>query len=255
MPPGSAQPDSFNDSFCTFCQSYHCRSSCVFAVCSFAPPRRVIRALPEPPVPAAVICENSVSAVKEERLYDFPLNLGFHDPATRPMHCFCISAIGIESPTAANLTLTRTGQSPKLEPALDSNLPLTCMYQSSEPVPKSKPDNITSRAPEHKGVVFTKSLTKTHDISPWPEVAKIVTGLGIPCEDDDVHCHMDCDTSENHIENQSKKLEPDDLWPSKPTPTPRQLSRRKRQHHRRTQDHRNVISQQLHIDRRRDKKH
>ena len=95
------------------------------------------------------------------------------------------------------------------------------MYQSSEPVPKSKPHNITSRAPEHKGVVFTKSITKTHDISLWPEVAKLVRGLGIPCEDDDVHCHMDCDTPQNHIENQCKKLEPDDLWPSKPTPTPR----------------------------------
>ena len=116
MPPGSAQPDFFYDSFCTFCQSSRCRSSCVFAVASAtsvisAPGRRrVIRALPEPPMPAAVICENSFSALKEEPLYDFPLNLGFDDPAPCLMRRFCISVIGIESPTAANLSLTRTCQ-------------------------------------------------------------------------------------------------------------------------------------------------
>ena len=32
---------------------------------------------------------------------------------------------------------------------------------------------------------------------------------------------MDCDTPENHVENQSKKLKPDNPWPSDPTPTPR----------------------------------
>ena len=32
---------------------------------------------------------------------------------------------------------------------------------------------------------------------------------------------MYCETPENHIENQSKKLEPDNSWPPKPTPTPR----------------------------------
>ena len=31
---------------------------------------------------------------------------------------------------------------------------------------------------------------------------------------------MDCDTPENHVKNQSKKLEPDNPWPSDPTPTP-----------------------------------
>ena len=138
MPPGSAQPDFLYDSFCSSCQSSRCHSSCVFASATYAPRRRrVIRARPEPPMPAAVICENSFSALKEEPPYDFPLNLGFDNPAPRPMRRFCISAIGIESPTAANLSLTRT-------------------CQSFEPVPESKPDNITSRAPEHKGVVFTK---------------------------------------------------------------------------------------------------
>ena len=117
------------------------------------------------------------------------------------MHRFCISGIGIESPTAANLSLTRT-------------------CQSSEPVLESKPDNINSRAPEHKGVIFTKSLPKTHDISPWPEVAKIVRGLVIPCKDNNFYCPMDCATPENDIENKSKKLEPDNSWPSEPTPTP-----------------------------------
>ena len=107
-------------------------------------------------MPAAVICENSFSAPKEEPPYDFPLNLGFDDPAPRPMRRFCISAIGIESPTAANLSLTRMCQSPELEPALDNDLPLTRTCQSSETVPENKPENITSRAPEHKGVVFTK---------------------------------------------------------------------------------------------------
>ena len=66
MPLGSAKPDSFCDSFGTVCQSSRCRSCCVFAICSPAPPRRrVIRALPEPPMPAAVISENSLSALKE----------------------------------------------------------------------------------------------------------------------------------------------------------------------------------------------
>ena len=189
MPPGSAQPDFFYDSFCTFCQSSRCRSSCVFAVAS-GPRRRVIRALPEPPMSAAVICENSFSALKEEPLYDFPFNLGFNDPAPRPMCHFCISAIGIESPKAANLQLTRTCQS--IEP---------------EPVLESKPDDIISRAPEHKGTTFTKNIK--NDESPWPAVAKIVRGLGIPCQDDDFHCPMDCDTPENHIENQ---LEPGNSW-------------------------------------------
>ena len=212
MPPGSAQPDFCYDSFCIFCQSSRCRSSCVFAVASVSVPRRrrVNRALPEPPMPAAVICENSFSALKEELLYDFPLNLGFDDPAPRPMRRFCISAIGIESPTAANLSLTRTYQLPEPEPALDSDLPLTRTCQSSEPVPESKLDNITSRAPEHEGVVFTKYPPDAHDISPWPAVAKIVRGLGIPCEDNDFHCPMDCDTPENHIQNQPMKLQPDD---------------------------------------------
>ena len=221
MPPGSAQPDFFYDSFCTSCQSSRCHSSCVFASAVSVPSRRqVIRALPEPPMLAPVICGNSFSALKEEPLYDFPLNLGFDDPAVRPMRRFCISAIGIDSPTAANLSLTRTCQSPELAPALDSNLPLTCTCQSSEPVPENKPDNITSKAPEHKGVVFTKSPPKIHDYSPWPAVAKILRGLGIPCEDDDFHCPMDYDTPENHIENQFKKLKSDKPWPFEPIPTP-----------------------------------
>ena len=219
MPPGSAQPDFFYDSFCTSCQSSRCRSSCVFASAVSAPHRRrVIRALPEPSIPAAVICENSFSALTEESLYDFPLNLGFHDPAPHPMRRFCISAIGIESPTAANLSLTRTCQSPELESALDSDLPLTYTCQLSEPVPESKPNSITSRAPEHKGVVFTKFPPKLHDFSPWPEVTKIVRGLGISCEDDNFHCPMDCDTPENHIENQAKK--PDNSWSPETIPTP-----------------------------------
>ena len=90
--------------------------------------RWVIRALLEPLMPAVVICWNSFSAFKAEPLYYFPLNLGFDDPAPCLMRCFCISAIGIESPRAANLSLART-------------------CQSSEPVPESKPDNINSRAP------------------------------------------------------------------------------------------------------------
>ena len=203
MPPGIAQPDFFYDCFGIFCLSSRCRSSCAFAVSSSAsapPCPRVIRALPEPPFPATVMCENSFSALKEEPLYDFPWNLGFDDPALRPMCCFCILAIGIESPKVANLTLTRT-------------------CQSSEPVPQNKPDNITSRAPERKGVVFAKSPPK--NISPWPEVAKIVRGLGIPCQDDDFHCPMDCDTPENHIKNHSKKLKSDNSWPSEPTIIPR----------------------------------
>ena len=48
----------------------------------------------------------------------------------------------------------------------------------------------------------------------------MVKGLGIPCEDDDFHCPIDCDTPENHIKNQYKKLEPDNPWPYEPTPTP-----------------------------------
>ena len=45
MPPGSAEPDFFYDSFGTSCQSSRCRSSFVFAF-AISPPcrRRVIRA-------------------------------------------------------------------------------------------------------------------------------------------------------------------------------------------------------------------
>ena len=184
MPPGSAYPDFFYDSFCTSCQSSRCSLSYVFAVSS--PPtsrRRVICALPKPPLPAPVICGNSFSTIKEEPLHEFPLNPGLDDPVPRYMRRFCISAIGIESPKAANLPLTRTCQS--LEP---------------EPVLESKPDDIISKAPEHMGDIFAKNIK--NDESPWPAVAKIVGGLGIPCKDDDFHCPMDCDTPENHIENQ-----------------------------------------------------
>ena len=162
--------------------------------------------MPEPPITAAVICENSISALQEEQLYDFPLNVGFDDPAARLMRRLCVSTIGIESP--------------ELEPAFHSDLPLTSMCQSSKPVPESKTDNITSRAPEHKGVVFSKSPPKVHDTSPWPGVVKIVRGLGIPCEDYDFPCPIDCDTPEDHIENQSKKPEPDHSWSFEPIPTP-----------------------------------
>ena len=203
MPPGSAQPHVFYNSFCTTCQSSRCRSSCVFASAVSVPSRpQVICALLEPPMLAPVVCGNSFSALKEEPLYDFPLNLGFDNPAPRLMRRFGISGIGIESPTATNPSLTRT-------------------CQSSKPVPENKHDNITSRAYEHKGVVFTKSPLKNHDYSPWPAVAKIVTGLGIPSEDDDCHCPMDCHIPENHIENQFKKLKSDKPWPFEPTPTSR----------------------------------
>ena len=201
MPPGSAQPDFLYDSFCTSCQSARFRSSCVFAVASpVSVPchHRVIRALPEPPLPAPVICWNSFSSLKEEPLYEFPLNLGLDDPVPRHMRCFCISAIGIESPKAANLQLTHTCQSFKPELVLES-----------------KPDDIISKAPKHKGATFTKNIK--NDESLWPAVAKIVRGLGIPCEDDDFHCPMDCDTSENHIENQ---LKPDNSWLSNPKTIP-----------------------------------
>ena len=144
IPPSSAQRDFF-DPFCTFCQSSVCPRSCVFAVASStsvsaAATRRVIRALPKPPMPAPITCGNSFSAFKEELLYDFRLNLVFDNPTPRPMYRLCISAIAIKSPKAANLPRTHTCQS--FEP---------------EPVPESKPDNITSRAAKHKRVVFTKS--------------------------------------------------------------------------------------------------
>ena len=73
-------------------------------------------------MPAAIICENSFSALKEKLLYDFPLNLGFDDPASCPMRRFCIAAIGIGSPTAANLSLARTFRH------LHLNLHLTVIY-------------------------------------------------------------------------------------------------------------------------------
>ena len=140
-------------------------------------------------MPIPVVCGNPFSALKEEPLYDFPLNLGFDESAPRIMRRFCISAIGIESPKAANLPLTHT-----------------CQSSEPEPVIESKPGDIISRAPEHRGITFTKPVSTKQDISPWPAVTKIVRGLGIPCEDDDFHCPMDCDTPENHIENLTSKL-------------------------------------------------
>ena len=206
MPPGSAQPDFLFNAFCTSCQYSRCRSSCVFATsASVSAPaplcRRVIRTLPEPPVLAPVFCGNSFSALKAQPLYDFPFNLGLDDPASPHMRRFCISAIGIQSPEAANLQLTRTCQSFEPEPVLETKL-----------------DDIIVKAPENKGTTFTKNMK--NDESPWPAVAKIVTGLGIPCEDNDFHCPMDRDTPENHIENQSMKLKPNDSWLSNPDPTP-----------------------------------
>ena len=189
MPPRSAQPDFLN-SFCTSCQSSPCRSSCVFASVS-VPCRWVFRALPELPMPVPVVCGNSFSALKEEPLYDFPLNFGFDDSAPPTMRRFCISGIGIESPKAANLPLTHT-----------------CQSSEPDPVLESQPDDIISRAPEHRGIIFTKPVSTKHDISPWPAVAKIVRDLEIPCVDDDFHCPMDCDTPENHIENLISKLKP-----------------------------------------------
>ena len=182
MPPGSVKSVLFYDSFGTSCQSYHCCSSCVFAVAS-ATCHRVICALTEPPLSAPVIRENSVSPCKTQRLYEFPLNLGLDDSVLCPMRSFCISAIGIESPKAANMPLTSTCHSPKPEPVLDSNLPLThpCQSLEPEPVQKIKPNIIFSKSPENKGAIFTKNPFKTHDILLRPAVAKIVPGLGIPC--------------------------------------------------------------------------
>ena len=107
MPPGSAYPDFPYDSFCTSCQSSRWRSSCV---CASVPRHRVFCALPETPLPAPVVCGNPFVALKEELLYDFPLNLGLDDPVVRHIRRFCISAIGIESPKAANLPLTHMCQ-------------------------------------------------------------------------------------------------------------------------------------------------
>ena len=149
-------------------------------------------------MPAPVVCWNSFSALKEELLYKSSLNLGLDDPVPRHMRRFCISAIGIESPKAANQQLTRTCQS--FEP---------------EPVLESKPDDIISKAPVHKSVNFTKNIK--NDESPWPAVGKIVRGLGISCEDDDFHCPMDCDTPENHIQNQ---LKPNNSWLPNPETIP-----------------------------------
>ena len=130
MPPGSAQPDFFSDSSCTLCQSSVCRRSCVFAVASSmsVPGCQVIYTLPEPPLPASVICENSFSALNEDLLHNFSLNLGIDDPTPHSMRRFSTSAIGIESPKDAILSLTRTCQSSELKPALDSDLPLTHTY-------------------------------------------------------------------------------------------------------------------------------
>ena len=94
MLPGCAQPDFF-DSFCTFCPSSVCHRSCVLAVASsgsvsVSATHRVVQALPEPPMPARVIWGNSFSALKKEPLYDFPLNLGFDNPALHPVCRFCI---------------------------------------------------------------------------------------------------------------------------------------------------------------------
>ena len=150
MPPGSAQPDFCSYSFCTSCQSSRCHSCCVFTSSVSTPRRpRVIHALQEPSMPAAVICENSFFALKEELPYDFPLNLDVDDPVPRPIRCFCISAIGIESPKAANLSLTHT-----------------CQSSEPEPVLESKPDDIMSRAPEHREIIFTKPVSMKNDISP-----------------------------------------------------------------------------------------
>ena len=159
----------------------------------------------------------------EEPLYEFPLNLCLDDPVPHPIQHFCISAIGLESPKAANLPLTSTCQSSKPEPVPTSNQPPThtCQSPQPEPIQENKPDNIVSKASKHKEVVFIKNPSKTHNISSWAAVIKIVRGLGIPYDNDDFHCPMDCDTPENHIEHQSKKLRLDNLWTPETTPTHR----------------------------------
>ena len=100
-------------------------------------------------MPAVVMCENSFFALKEELLHDFPLTLDLDDPVPRPIRRFCISAIGIESPKAANLLLTHT-----------------CQLSEPEPVLESEPDHIISRAPKHRGITFTKPVSMKNDISP-----------------------------------------------------------------------------------------
>lgn len=129
---------------------------------------------------------------------------------------FNISAIGCESPTVTNPSLTRKCRSSELERALGSDLLLTCTCQSSEPESKNKPEDIISKAPEHKGITFTKLSTIKHDVSHWFAVAKIVSGLGIPWEDDDFHCPMDYNSPENHMENDSTNL--NDLFNLEQTP-------------------------------------
>lgn len=151
MPLGSAKPDCFYDTFFTFCQSSRCRSSGIFAIAApvSAPRCQVIHTLLEPLQPTPLIYGNSFCALKQQPLYDFPLNLALHDPALHPMCHYCISDIGIDLPKAAKRILTRTCQSPETE----SNL-----------------DHIISRALACTGTTMTKALPKNHYESPWPVV-------------------------------------------------------------------------------------
>ena len=104
MPPESAQPDFFYDTFCTFYQASVERRSCVFS--GSGPCSRVTCALLKPLMPGLLICGNSYSALKQEPLYNFHLHLGLDNSAPCPMRSFCIAAIGIGSPIAANLSPT-----------------------------------------------------------------------------------------------------------------------------------------------------
>ena len=87
--------------------------------------------MPEP----SILSVNVFSVLKDEPLYDIPLNLNISAPVSHPERRFCISAVAIESPNA------------QLEPA-------------------PEPETVISKTPRYKGQTFVKLEPKNLDLEP-----------------------------------------------------------------------------------------
>ena len=167
-----------------------------------AEPRIVPRAIScylvsETTMPAPVLCVNAFSALSEESLYDFPLDLGLSVEAlaTVPVpraRRHCISSAGIGAIVSSGVDAQ--AKSVSMDTASVSN--------SSGPGAEVKPANLNevtfpvldvpelvSHTPAHIGQTFIKQDLYSKSTMPMPkpalnlgmEVTNIVYGLEIPC--------------------------------------------------------------------------
>ena len=161
---------------------------------------RVIRrhTVSEPLIPEPILYGNAFAARSEESLYDDPLNLGLsveaiaaEAPIPRARR-HSLSAVSILPVVDSTVSAIPSSPEAEVKPGNQNQITFPVLNNESEP------DTLVSRAPKHIGETLVKqslSSKSTMPVSiPKPaldlgkQVANIVHGLGIPCEDTNFHC-------------------------------------------------------------------